>query len=158
MPPDPEADIVENIAFIRKIKELNPASEIILYMYTPTPGGSMYEQAEALGFRYPDTLDGLDQRRVDGLLAAAQPAHALGQPGAYGTAQQLRDGAQRPLSDGHRPENPAWHARSCRRSARGVTARLYDFPLELRAMFKYISYRRPELEGLSTPRRRRPAR
>jgi hypothetical protein len=25
---------------------------------------------------------------------------------------------------------------------------IYGFPLELRAMFKYISYRRPELEGL----------
>ena len=56
-PPDPEADIVENIDFIRKIKQLNPASEIILYMYTPTPGGSMYEQAVAAGFRYPETLD-----------------------------------------------------------------------------------------------------
>ena len=56
-PPDPEADIVENIAYIRKIKELNPDSEIILYMYTPTPGGSMYDQAVAQGFRYPETLD-----------------------------------------------------------------------------------------------------
>ncbi len=26
--------------------------------------------------------------------------------------------------------------------------RFYHFPYELRAMFKYISYRRPELEGL----------
>ena len=25
---------------------------------------------------------------------------------------------------------------------------IYGFPVELRAMFKYISYRRPELEGL----------
>ena len=25
---------------------------------------------------------------------------------------------------------------------------VYGFPVELRAMFKYISYRRPELEGL----------
>src|SRR5438045_8899619 len=56
-PPDPEADIDENIEFIYKIKRINPASEIILYLYTPTPGGHMFEVAEKAGFRYPDTLD-----------------------------------------------------------------------------------------------------
>ena len=36
-PQDPERDIRENLEFIRKIKRLNPASEIILQHYIPTP-------------------------------------------------------------------------------------------------------------------------
>src|SRR4051812_37161235 len=56
-PPDPEADIDENIEFIYKLKAINPASEIILYLYTPTPGGTMFDQAEKAGFKYPETLD-----------------------------------------------------------------------------------------------------
>jgi radical SAM superfamily enzyme YgiQ (UPF0313 family) len=36
-PEDPEGDIEKTFRFIRKIKQLNPASEIILYFYSPTP-------------------------------------------------------------------------------------------------------------------------
>ena len=36
-PQDPERDVRENLEFIRKIKRLNPASEIILQHYIPTP-------------------------------------------------------------------------------------------------------------------------
>lgn len=148
-PPDPEADIVENIAFIRKIKELNPASEIILYMYTPTPGGSMYEQAEALGFRYPDTLDGwispewmafsrrrnphtpwIKREHMDLLNNFETVLSAR-----YPTATDLK------ILPWHRPILQALGAWRYRFG-------IYGFPLELRAMFKYISYRRPELEGL----------
>ena len=36
-PPDPEADLAHTLAFIRKVKQVNPAAEIILYMYSPVP-------------------------------------------------------------------------------------------------------------------------
>ncbi|MDP8999489.1 MAG: B12-binding domain-containing radical SAM protein [Myxococcota bacterium] len=36
-PEDPEGEIEKTFAFIRKIKTLNPDSEIILYFYSPTP-------------------------------------------------------------------------------------------------------------------------
>jgi radical SAM superfamily enzyme YgiQ (UPF0313 family) len=36
-PDDPEEEIEKTFAFIRKIKNLNPDSEIILYFYSPTP-------------------------------------------------------------------------------------------------------------------------
>lgn len=42
-PRDPERDTRETLQFIRKIKRLNPASEIIIYHYTPVPQrGPMY--------------------------------------------------------------------------------------------------------------------
>lgn len=36
-PQDPEGEIEKTFGFIRRLKELNPQSEIILYFYTPTP-------------------------------------------------------------------------------------------------------------------------
>jgi anaerobic magnesium-protoporphyrin IX monomethyl ester cyclase len=36
-PQDPEGEIEKTFAFIRRLKELNPQCEIILYFYTPTP-------------------------------------------------------------------------------------------------------------------------
>ena len=36
-PEDPERDVEEGIVFIRRIKKLNPDSEIILHHYRPTP-------------------------------------------------------------------------------------------------------------------------
>ena len=57
-PPDPEADIATTLEFIRALKKVNPHTEIILYVYTPVPlDGTLWEEARALGFKYPDTLD-----------------------------------------------------------------------------------------------------
>lgn len=58
-PPDPIASIEKTITFIRKVKEINPASELILYMYTPTPqeNSELLHQAEDLGFSFPKTLE-----------------------------------------------------------------------------------------------------
>jgi anaerobic magnesium-protoporphyrin IX monomethyl ester cyclase len=36
-PRDPEGDLRQNMAFIRKLKKLNPAAEIVIQHYTPTP-------------------------------------------------------------------------------------------------------------------------
>ena len=69
-PPDPEQDLNDTVAFIRKVKQVNPAAEIIMYLYTPVPlSGELFEQAKANGFAFPETLEGwispewLDSRR-----------------------------------------------------------------------------------------------
>jgi radical SAM superfamily enzyme YgiQ (UPF0313 family) len=55
-PPDPEGDIRQTIEFIRKIKRINPQSEIIMYLYTPVPlAGDLYENAKTAGFAFPQT-------------------------------------------------------------------------------------------------------
>ena len=104
-PPDPEADIDENIEFIHKIKEINPASEIILYLYTPTPGGHMFEQAAAAGFKYPDTLDGWVSPEWASFSRRRNPHTPWIKQRAHRQAEQLRDGAQRPLPYRFGPED-----------------------------------------------------
>jgi len=148
-PPDPEADIVENIQFIRKLKKANPAAEIILYMYTPTPGGSMYEQAAKAGFRYPETLDAWIAPEWLGFSKRRNP-HT---PWVKREHMQLLANFETVLNARFPTVSDLkiaqWHRRAL--AALGswrYQFGVYGFPLELRAMFKYISYRRPELEGL----------
>ena len=50
-PPDPEEDLRHTLEFIRRLKVINPAAEIILYVYSPVTGTSAAE------FRFPETLD-----------------------------------------------------------------------------------------------------
>jgi anaerobic magnesium-protoporphyrin IX monomethyl ester cyclase len=148
-PPDPEADIDENIEFIYKIKEINPASEIILYLYTPTPGGHMYEEAEKLGFRYPETLD-----------EWVSPEWASFSRRRNPHTPWLREEHLRKLNDFETVLNARyptvsdlkirpWHRQILRTlGSWRYRTRVYRNPLELRAFFKYISYTQPEQAGL----------
>ena len=57
-PPDPLADMQRTFEFIREVKSVNPVTEIVMYAYTPVPlDGTLYEEAQRLGFRFPDTLE-----------------------------------------------------------------------------------------------------
>jgi hypothetical protein len=60
-PPDPEEDVQRTFQFIRRVKRVNPATEIILYLYTPVAdfhqGGSLYGEARSRGFAFPETLE-----------------------------------------------------------------------------------------------------
>jgi hypothetical protein len=57
-PPDPIGDMEKTFEFIRKIKRINPVTEVILYTYTPVPmDGALYAEASRLGFAFPRTLD-----------------------------------------------------------------------------------------------------
>src|SRR5262249_56104359 len=57
-PPDPLGDVASTFDFIRAVKRINPATEIILYTYTPVPlDGPLYAEAQRHGFAFPATLD-----------------------------------------------------------------------------------------------------
>lgn len=47
------------IQFIRKVKQANPNTEIVLYTYSPVPteGSELYNQVKAAGFEYPKKLE-----------------------------------------------------------------------------------------------------
>lgn len=51
--------ICSDIDFIRQVKRRNPATEIILYIYSPVPteGSDLYQQITQAGFAFPQTLD-----------------------------------------------------------------------------------------------------
>jgi radical SAM superfamily enzyme YgiQ (UPF0313 family) len=57
-PPDPWGDAERTLGLIRRIKAVNPETEIVFYLYTPEPvEGELLDGARASGFRWPETLE-----------------------------------------------------------------------------------------------------
>ena len=55
---DVEQDIERDIQYIRRIKEINPDSEIIIYVYSPVSfeDATLFQKARDYGFRFPAVL------------------------------------------------------------------------------------------------------
>ncbi|MEL7222912.1 MAG: radical SAM protein, partial [Bacteroidota bacterium] len=53
------AQIDSDIEFIKTIKEINPDTEIIIYVYSPVPteGSELYQRITEAGFKFPNTLE-----------------------------------------------------------------------------------------------------
>ena len=148
-PPDPEGDVRHTIEFIRRVKRVNPLSEIIMYNYTPVPlAGRLYDAVQAEGFQFPETLDQwisdtwqrFSQRYSD-VMPWLKPA----------LRQRVRDfervlNAYYPTSTDARLTG-VWRALLRGASAWRYRTRLYGFPLELWALQKLVRYQRPETSG-----------
>lgn len=58
-PEEAMKQIDDDIAFIKEIKQINPNTEIIIYVYSPVPteGSELFTQAQKQGFSFPKSLD-----------------------------------------------------------------------------------------------------
>ena len=148
-PPDPEQDTLGTIEFIRRLKRVNPASEIILYNYTPVPlAGDLYGAAKAKGFSFPATLDDWIS---PGWMRFSSRKHArvpwLGEP------------SRRKIKDFERVLNAYYptvtdgkltaYKRALLRAASWwrYQTRVYALPLELQVLQRVFHYQRPETAG-----------
>ena len=62
-PDEPEAEIENTLAFVRKLKTVNPSMELITYFYTPTPQrGSTYGDVDSPGRDAGDARGGGSSR------------------------------------------------------------------------------------------------
>ena len=147
-PPDPEGDVRQTMEFIRRVKQVNPKSEIIMYNYTPVPlAGDLYDAAQA-GLRLPATLDGWTSDRWQDF--SQRYSDVMPWLGAA-LRQHVRDfervlNAYYPTSTDTRLTG-LWRALLRGASAWRYRARIYDFPLELRALQRLLRYQRPETSG-----------
>jgi tRNA A37 methylthiotransferase MiaB len=148
-PPDPEKDAHETMEFIRQVKQINPAAEIIMYLYTPVPlAGDLYDDAQAEGFAFPQTLEewvapawlNFSQRRSQTLPWMKRPLH-----------QQLYD-FERVLNAYYPTTTDQRLTARRRRLLRTLSTwryhyRIYRAPVELRALNRLLAYQRPETSG-----------
>ncbi len=148
-PPDPMGDVQRTFAFIRRLKRINPATEVILYTYTPVPlDGAMYDAARREGFRFPDTLEEwaspewqqLSMRRGDGI------------PWMQGDVRRRVRNFERVINAYYPtitdPKLTSWRRAALRAaSAWRYALRFYDAPYELRALHRFMAYQRPETTG-----------
>ncbi|MFN7977476.1 MAG: radical SAM protein [Vicinamibacterales bacterium] len=148
-PPDPEGDLAGTLEFIRRVKAVNPASEIILYTYSPVPlEGGYYDAVQAQGFRFPETLDEWVSERWQTFALRRDPRT----PFSRGSVrQQVRDfesvlNAFYPTVTDTRL-TPARRALLKALAAVRYRFRWYAQPLELRAVQRVLHYQRPETTG-----------
>lgn len=148
-PPDPAADLAQTLSFIRRVKQVNPATEIILYVYSPVPmEGSFYEAAQTQGFAFPDTLDGWVSNRWQAFALRRDPST----PWSHGEVRQrvrdfesvlnayyptVTDIRLTPLRRGLLKAAAAWRYRT----------ESYARPLELNLLQRAFRYQRPETTG-----------
>jgi radical SAM superfamily enzyme YgiQ (UPF0313 family) len=149
-PPDSRADIKRGIEFIRKVKAVNPAVEIIMYRYDPVPlAGEMWQGALESGFRFPQTLD----EWVDPHWERVQLRRSADTPWFAQSDQQLmRDfetvlNAYYPTTTDRRLHGGVWRPLLRTLSGWRYKLRVYAWPVELRALQQMMAYQRPETSG-----------
>jgi len=148
-PPDPQADIRRTLEFVRKLKSINPQSEIILYNYTPVPlAGDLYESAAATGFEFPRTLDEWvsdSWQRFSGRYSDAMPWLTPQTRRRIRNFQRVLNAYYPTATD---PRLTGFRRAALRAASawRYHTGR-YEFPLELRALHRLFRYQRPETSG-----------
>ena len=149
-PPDPRADIESTINFIRKIKQINPATELVLYIYTPVPqeGSILLDEATKLGFRFPTTMD-----------EWASPEWAKFAMRRDPSTPWFKDSTRRRVRNFESVINAYYPTvtdirlqgqwRSALRALSGWRYKMqyYDWPYELKALQRLMHYRRPETTG-----------
>jgi len=148
-PPDPIDDLSRTFDFIRRIKRVNPAAEVVLYTYTPvvTEAGGV-APLPADGFAFPETLEGfaspewrqLSMRRGDGL------------PWMTRRVQRRARNFERVLNAFYPTITDPRLTGASRAVLRTVSAwryalRAYGAPYELRALQRLMRYQRPETTG-----------
>ncbi len=149
-PPDPAADIEATIRFIRKLKQVNPATELVLYIYTPVPqeGSILLDEAIRLGFRFPQTLDEWASPDWAKFAMRRDP----GTPWFKDTVRRrVRDfeaviNAYYPTVTDVRLQGQ-WRRLLQTLSGWRYRFEVYQWPYELKALQRLIHYRRPETTG-----------
>ena len=148
-PSDPERDTAETLAFIRKIKRINPKSEIIIYHYTPVPQReSMYGDIDGR-IEFPTTPEEWASKRWMDFTVRVDP----NTPWLKRKTKNLIDnfetvvGARWPTVQDIRA--PRWSRAMLKTlSAWRYATRTYSYPGELRWAQRFIELRKPKEESL----------
>ncbi len=151
--PTPEAvmeQIEFDISFIKKVKAINPGTEIVLYTYSPVPteGSDLYNEVLATGFRFPQTLEEWVNPQWERFDMRKNPLTPWLRPemidrirnfetvlnGYYPTASDIR------LSR---------FKRRMMHMVAGIRYKIsfYKYPYEIKLLQRLWKYRQPEIQG-----------
>jgi anaerobic magnesium-protoporphyrin IX monomethyl ester cyclase len=148
-PPDPEHDADITMRFIRRLKRVNPATEIVLYFYSPVPvAGDLLDDAVSAGFDYPQTLEGWTQAAWEEF--AQHRSSKL--PWMNDRLRRKVKNFQQVLHATYPTVTDAKISGLGRAALRTVASwryatQFYAFPVELKAINRLFPYNRPEISG-----------
>ncbi len=148
-PRDPEQDTRETLAFIRKLKRINPVSEIILHHYIPIPQrGAMYGEIDGR-VSFPDSPEQWATKRwMDFTLGI--DTHA---PWLKRRTKSLIDNFEIVIGSRWPTVQDIRASRWSRALLKTLSSwryalRVYRFPFELQWANRFINLRRPKRESL----------
>jgi anaerobic magnesium-protoporphyrin IX monomethyl ester cyclase len=139
-----------DINFIKKVKAINPRTEIVLYTYSPVPseGTELYDEVLKTGFAYPKTLEDWISPQWEKFDLRKNPLTPWLTPemidkirnfetvlnGYYPTVSDIR------LND---------LKRKLLKTVAGIRYKInfYKYPYEIKALQRLWKYRQPEIQG-----------
>jgi anaerobic magnesium-protoporphyrin IX monomethyl ester cyclase len=148
-PRDPERDTRETLAFVRKLKQLNPVSEIIVYHYTPVPQReAMYGQVDDQ-ISFPSTPDEWASKKWMDFTLRVDP----NTPWLKRKTKRLIDNFETVIAARWPTVQDIRAPRWSRALLKGLSAwryatRFYTYPQELRLAHRLIDLRKPKVESL----------
>ncbi|MDH3245101.1 MAG: radical SAM protein, partial [Saprospiraceae bacterium] len=143
--------IDEDIRFIKEIKEINPDTEIIIYVYSPVPteGSTLYKQIQAAGFQFPVDLEDWLKPEWLSFDLRKNPLTPWLTPAMVDKIRNFET-----VLNARFPTASDFKLSRIQRKIMAVLASLryrygiYQFPIELKALQRYwLRYRQPEIEG-----------
>lgn len=144
------AQIDFEIDFIKKVKAINPKTEIIIYTYSPVPteGSEMYKQVLASGFKFPQTLE-------DWISPAWENFDLRKNPLTPWLTAEMIDKIRNfeTVLNGVYPTTTDIRLSRLKRAAIKAVSTLrykinvYQYPYEIKLLQRVWKYRQPEIQG-----------
>jgi anaerobic magnesium-protoporphyrin IX monomethyl ester cyclase len=142
--------IDEDIEFIKKIKMINPATEIIIYVYSPvaTEGSEMYNDALNNGFSFPENLEDWISPEWENFDLRKNPLTPWLKPYMIDKIKNFET-----VLNGHFPTVSDIRLSKLKRkfmkvySAPRYHFNVYKYPVGIKLFHKLWKYRQPEIEG-----------
>ncbi|NEU07711.1 B12-binding domain-containing radical SAM protein [Flavihumibacter sp. R14] len=138
------------IGFIKKVKKVNPDTEIIIYLYSPvaTEGSDLYNQVRSLGFEFPTKLEDWISPQWEGFDIRRNPLTPWLRPYMIDKIRNFET-----VLNGYYPTVSDIKLNPVKRQIMHLSAgiryntNIYNGPYEVKLLQKLWKYRQPELSG-----------
>jgi hypothetical protein len=138
------------IEFIKRVKEVNPRTEIVLYTYSPVPmeGSDLFNQVKDAGFQFPQKLEDWISPQWERFDLRKNPLTPWLTPEII---QRIRDFET--VLNGYYPTVSDIRLTRFRKKMIRLVAGLryktsfYKFPYEIKLLQRVWKYRQPEIQG-----------
>ena len=149
-PEEVERLIDGDIEFIKKIKSINPKTEIVIYVYSPVPteGSELFSKALENGFKYPTTLEDWISPQWENFDLRKNPLTPWLTPEMINKIKNFET-----VLNGYYPTVTDIRLNDLKRKlihiSSGIRYKLnfYHYPYEIKLLQKVWKYRQPEIQG-----------
>jgi len=139
-----------DIRFIKKVKAVNPRTEIVLYTYSPVPaeGSGLYNEVLASGFEFPKKLEDWITPQWERFDLRKNPLTPWLLPEMIDKIRNFET-----VLNGYYPTVSDIRLNTVKRKLIRTVARIryktnfYRFPYEIKLLHRLWKYRQPEIQG-----------